>query len=118
MFSFHLTLHESQIECTPSILRQAVQRQLQEFTDAHSTLLKNEDHLHPRSFQTAQMRVQLVQDRSRNVARLRLWWSRYFFIKDHSLGSDRQPALACGCFDEVPEIEQMTLTNRDADPRG
>src|SRR5271163_4287109 len=49
MFSFHLTLHESQIECAPSILRQTVQRQLQEFTDAHSTLLKNEDHLHPRS---------------------------------------------------------------------
>jgi len=37
MFSFHLTLHESQIECTPSILRQAVQWQLQEFTDAHPT---------------------------------------------------------------------------------
>ena len=118
MFSFHLTLHESQIECAPSILRQAVQRQLQEFTDAHPTLLKNEDHLHPRSLQVAQMRVQLVQDRRRDVARLRPWVVAVFLHQRSFARSDRQPALARGCFEEVAKIEQVTLTNRDADPRG
>ena len=85
-----------QIERATSILRQAVQRQLQEFTDAHSAFLKNENHLHPRSLQVAEMRVQLVQDRSRDVARLQPWVAAVFLHQRSfarmAIGSQRSRA--------------------------
>src|SRR5258708_273547 len=55
MFWFHFALQVPQIERATGILRQAIQRQLQEFTDPHSAFLKNEDHLHPWSLQTAEI---------------------------------------------------------------
>jgi len=73
MFSFHLVLHESQIARAPSILRQAVQRQLQEFTDAHP---KQIIYIHG----AVQMRVQVIQDRCWQVARLGLGRARYFLL--------------------------------------
>ncbi len=88
MFSLRLALHEPQIGRASRILRQALQRQLQQFADAHSAFLKNKDHLHPRSLQVADMLLELVQDRGRNVAGLRLGWLWHFLVVNHSLRSD------------------------------
>ena len=116
VFSLHLALHEPQIERASRILRQAVQSQLKEFADAHSAFLKNENHLHPRSFQIAEIPVELVQYPGRNVARLglgRLW---HFFVINHSLRSDRQPPLARGYFQKGANIDDIVLSHGDADP--
>ena len=118
MFSLHLALHEPQIRRASRILRQAVQRQLQQFADAHSAFLKNENHLHPRSLQVTEMPVELVQDGGRNITRLRLGRLRHFFVVNHSLRSDGQPPLACCYFQEGSNIDDISLAHGDANPFG
>jgi hypothetical protein len=92
-----------------SILRETVKRQLQELADPHAALLKDQDHLSPRSPEIVKVKIELIQNRRGQIAWLRLGRLRHLLVIDQSFGSDWEPGLTVRHLQEVSQIENVVL---------
>ncbi len=105
----NFSLQVTQIVNAARILRETVNRKLQEFADSHAALLKDQDHSPPRSPEIVKVAIELIQNRRGQIAWLRLGRLRHLLVIDQSFGSDWEPSLTVRHLQEVSQIENVVL---------